>query len=465
MIPIILLALFGLIVTFIVTFIVIPHVINMMKNRNIVGIDVHKLNKPKIPEMGGVGILLGVLIGCIVLFVGSGIIGAGFFDFRILIFLLVVLVAGCIGIVDDIRPLGPRIKPLLTAVASLPIIIYSFAIIGLGLSPPLTPAYNPGPYLPFLGRTRLTIVYPILIPFAIAIPANAVNMMDVFNGVMPLTSILMFCALLIVSLYMMAIGVPGAEMGVLLSCVMIGALIAFYYFNRNPAKVFAGDTGSLLIGAALGAIAIMGYVEIVAVVALLPAIMNAFNSLVSIGGLLERRQIRGRPTVFQDDGTLAASHESNAPLTLSRLILARGPLTEQRITLSLASLTLTSCVLAVLTVFLIPFDTSTIISWPFSVMLVVVPLCLIISVYLILRNKHQLGSRLAGLIAITFSVWSLGMTGFALLDFLIVYMPSVLWPIVGILFIFSWLVLWHFLTRLYFRYEKRKAPSITQRPP
>ncbi|MFW9830235.1 MAG: hypothetical protein ACFFD8_00425 [Candidatus Thorarchaeota archaeon] len=462
MIQVTLLAISGLLVAFIVTFIVMPYVIKTMKNRKITGIDVHKLNKPEVAEMGGIGILFGVTAGCLVLFIGTGLVYPGLFDFRIIIFLIVILFAGLIGAIDDIKTLGPKIKPLLTALACLPILAYTW-MISLSVIPPIfIPAYNPGPYLPFLGQTRLTIVYPlVLIPLGIAITANSVNMMDVFNGVMPITSVIMFVALLFVSVLMWFIGVSEAGLGILFSCVMIGTLLAYYYFNRNPAKVFAGDTGSLLVGAALGAIAIMGRVEIVAIVALLPAIMNAFYCLISSGGLLERRQMRERPTIFQEDGRLAASREPTAPLTLSRLVLARGPLSEQHIILSLATLTLASSLLAVLTVFLIPFDGGYLLIWPFSMSLVIIPFILILGVYLILRKIDQLGLRLAGLISIMVGVWALGMAGFWLLDYLIFIFQNPWWPIAGILFIFGWLVLWHFSTRLYFRSEIGKAKTVT----
>jgi UDP-N-acetylglucosamine--dolichyl-phosphate N-acetylglucosaminephosphotransferase len=459
---IVFLALIGLLVAFIVTFLIMPYVIKTMKHRGIVGIDVHKLDKPEVAEMGGLGLLFGVTVACLVVFLGSGLIGFGFFDFRILIFLAVLLIAGLIGIIDDLKPLGAKVKPLLTVIACLPILFYTWTLIILGLIPPLLPTYLPAPFLPFLGLSRLTIVYPlILIPLGIAITSNSVNMLDVFNGVMPLTTIIMFIALLIASVVMMIIGIAEAGLGLLLSSVMIGTLFAYYYYNRYPAKVFAGDSGSLLVGAAFGAVAIMGRLEIVAVVAMLPAIMNAFYSLVSIGGLLERRQLKARPTTFQEDGTIAASRDPKAPLTLTRLLVARGPLKEQHITLSLATLTLSSSVLALLTLFLIPFVPEVIISWPYSLILIIVPILLILGVYLVLKKKDQLGLRLAGLIAIMVGVWGLGMVGFALLDILIRVFESIFWPLVGILFVFGWLTLWHFSTRLYFKYEMKKATSIT----
>jgi UDP-N-acetylglucosamine--dolichyl-phosphate N-acetylglucosaminephosphotransferase len=459
---IILSAIIGLFSTFVVTFVVMPYVIRKMKSWKIVGIDVHKLDKPEVAEMGGVGILVGLIVGCLILFISHGLIGGGYFDFRILVFLSVVLFAGFIGIVDDRKPLGPKVKPLLTALACLPILIYSWTVIALGLVPPIIPAYDPGPKLPFLGGTRLTYIYPILlVPLAIAVPANAINMIDVFNGVMPLTTIFMFGAIFIVSLVMLFIGVPGAEMGVLLSGVMLGALLAYFFYNRYPARTFAGDTGSLAVGAALGATAIMGRVEIIAVVTLLPAVMNAFYSLVSIGGLLERRQMHSRPTTFREDGTLAASRDKGAPLTLTRLVLARGPMTEPRIILSLSTLTLASSVLAVLTLFLIPFGTGFLLHWPLNLVLALVPLCLLLGTYFILRNIDHLGLRLAGLISIMIGVWAIGMVGFWLLDFLIVIVQSDLWPVVGIFFVFGWLALWYYSTKLYFRYATQQAEPNT----
>ncbi|MFX1563964.1 MAG: hypothetical protein ACFFDP_11735 [Promethearchaeota archaeon] len=466
MLTVLLLGIGGLLVTFILTFAVMPRLIAFMRSRNIVGVDVHKLNKPEVAEMGGVGLLVGVTGGCLFLFFGSGYIGLGFMDYRILVFLSVILLVGLIGVVDDLKTLGPRIKPVLTAVASLPILITSWIIATLNLPLPL--AFNPRPRLPFLGRVRLTYIYQLIIPFGIAIPANAVNMLDVFNGVMPLTTILMFAAMLIVSLVLVTLGVPSAELGILLSLTMIGALLAYYYFNRYPARVFSGDTGSLFVGASLGALAIIGQLEIVAIVAMLPAIMNAFYSLVSIGGFLERRQMKARPTIFQKDGTLSAAQEKNAPLTLTRLVLARGPLTEKRIIQSLVILSFASSMLAIMTNFLIPLDTMVyLIVWPLNLSIILIPSLVVLVIYFFFRNKNYIGSRLAGLIGIMTCVWAVGMMGFALLDFLIeVPVPfwmdsamTILRPMIGIVFMLAWLMIWHFATRLYFKYESQQVTA------
>ena len=126
-------------------------------------------------------------------------------------------------------------------------------------------------------------------------------------------------------------------------------MLAFFYFNRYPAKVFDGDTGSLAVGAALGALAIIGRIEAVVIVALIPQIMNSFYGLSSVRGLRERREIHQRPTELLSNGLLRASNQKGAPVTLARLILAAGPLGEKDVVGAMMTLTAVSSILAVFT--------------------------------------------------------------------------------------------------------------------
>jgi UDP-N-acetylglucosamine--dolichyl-phosphate N-acetylglucosaminephosphotransferase len=182
-----------------------------------------------------------------------------------------------------------------------------------------------------------------LIPVALAVTSNAVNMMDVMNGAMAGTVSIISIALAAILL------IAGKTQIATLAIGLLAALLAFYYFNRFPAKVFDGDTGSLAVGAALGALAIMGGIESVVVVALIPQIMNAFYLLASVGGLFERREMVQRPIKLMRNGKLEASADERAPITLARIILAGGPLGEQEIVRGMLILTLVSSILAVLT--------------------------------------------------------------------------------------------------------------------
>jgi len=309
------------------TFLSMPVIIQKMRKRRIVGVDVHKKDRILIPEMGGIAVLVGLTVSVL-----AAIILLPEKASLLISFLATTLIAGLIGARDDLKPLNAKVKPFLTALASVPIL--------------LMPTYYPRPVFPIIGRTRLTIVYPLIIPFAIAVPSNAVNMMDPFNGTMSGTCTIVTLVLLVSSLLL------HSNDGLMLSACLLGPVLALYYFNRYPAKVFSGDVGSLSIGAALGAIAVLGQVEVVTIVAFMPQIMNAFYGLATIGRLYERREV-SRPINILEDGRLAASKDPKAPITLARVILARGPLHESEAARIFMILSAIAGLLAILTAQLI----------------------------------------------------------------------------------------------------------------
>jgi UDP-N-acetylmuramyl pentapeptide phosphotransferase/UDP-N-acetylglucosamine-1-phosphate transferase len=310
------------------TFAVMPTVIKKMKEKQIGGVDVHKKSHPFIPEMGGIAVLIGVTLSGF-----AAILLAPEKTGTLASFLGSVLIAGIIGAIDDLKTLNAKVKPALTLLASVPILL-------------LHTYYSYGPAFPLIGQTRMTMVYPLLIPIAIAVTSNAVNMMDPFNGTMSGT-----CTITTLFLLLSAI-LLGYNNSILLCLCLLGPVLALYYFNRFPAKVFSGDVGSLSIGAALGAIAVIGRLEVVAIVAFAPQIMNAFYGLSTIGRLYERREV-SRPVTVLEDGRLMATKDPKAPITLARMILARGPLYEYEATHVFIALSAISGVLAVLTAYLI----------------------------------------------------------------------------------------------------------------
>lgn len=312
---------------FFASFVSLPAVMKKTKNLGIVGTDVHKKDRPIIPEMGGIAVLIGLAFSMFAAYL--------LFPTKIVVlvsFLAVILIAATVGTLDDLKTLSPKLKPFLTLFAGLPILIFG--------------TYDPHLTLPIVGLTRLTIIYPLMIPIAIAVTSNAVNMMDPFNGVMSST-----CS--IVTLIMLVSAILLQRTDAIIVCVgLLGSILAFYYFNKYPSKVFSGDVGSLSIGAALGAAAIIGRIEIIAVVAFMPQIMNAFFGLSTIGRLYERREVP-RPVQILDDGRLTASEDTKAPITLARMILARGPLTEKEAAQLFLVLSVISGVLAIFTMFLL----------------------------------------------------------------------------------------------------------------
>ncbi|MFX1464969.1 MAG: hypothetical protein ACFFA5_00650 [Promethearchaeota archaeon] len=316
-------------VSFGITFSIIPFLMKYLKKKGITGIDIHKPNKPEIPEMGGLAILTGlILTSILVLFLLDQYVQ------EILTFICIILIAGFVGIYDDKKGLGPEKKAIILIFACIPLLYFG--------------VITPRPLLPIIGRTRLTIIYWVALLLAITVPANAVNMLDVLNGSMSITCIIVSVALLICAILL------DSTIGILFSLLLLGALIAFLIFNKYPAKIFSGNVGSFTVGAAIGIIAVIGRLEIAAIIALMPHIMNSFYILASVGGLKGRTQIKKRPIIILPDGKLTANPDQDAPLTLTRLILARGPLTEAEIVKIFAIISIVSAILAILSVVITP---------------------------------------------------------------------------------------------------------------
>ena len=312
---------------FILSNISTSYIARLMKKKGIIGVDVHKPHKPKIPEACGLAIMLTV-IPCLFL--------ALFFDnslwLKVLALTLTSSFVGITGLLDDLRKLDAVTKTLLTFLAIVPIIFLK--------------VYVPKPMLPFIGTTRLTLVYLAIMPFAIAVTSNAVNMIDVFNGVMPLSMIFSFTALLVSSI-IKSINKGFDLFAIYASAVMLATLLGYFRYNKYPAKVFNGDVGSLFVGAYFGALAIIGRLEIVAMTAMMPMIMNGFNIITSIKGLKERHEII-RPTIVKSNGLIYANRAKEAPMTLAHLFTLKSPLTEKELVESYIVLSLFSCILAII---------------------------------------------------------------------------------------------------------------------
>ena len=115
------------------------------------------------------------------------------------------------------------------------------------------------------GRTFLTFgeytlnlgyLYPIFGIFLITGVSNAVNLTDGLDGLAASNMVISTAALTIINLIM-----GNVDIAIICAAVM-GACLGFLYFNKHPAKVFMGDTGSLALGGVLGTIAVMGKFEL-----------------------------------------------------------------------------------------------------------------------------------------------------------------------------------------------------------
>ena len=291
------------------------------------GVDVNKPWKPVVPETGGVALLAGVL--------ASSITIAAYFSWKIGLGLaLASLWLWAVGFIDDRFKLNPIVKPLLTFVAAVPILLLHL--------------YTPRPTLPFVGTTRLTIVYPYLLALGVGVSANMFNMIDGYNGLMAGSALIVVLGMIVAALVKAYHGAPVDPAGIA-AAMAIAVLLALHLaYNWYPAKVFNGDSGSLLVGGYLMIVAVLLRLEAIYIIATMPLILNGFSIVVSVKGFRERREIP-RPTTVDECGRVKARTDPNAPITLVRLLTAQEPLTELEIVTSGLTLIAFSTALALAT--------------------------------------------------------------------------------------------------------------------
>jgi UDP-N-acetylglucosamine--dolichyl-phosphate N-acetylglucosaminephosphotransferase len=316
-----------ILVSGLLTYLLTGILIKVLRRRGWLVEDAHKPNKPLIPRPAGPALIISILVGEAILYCFT-------FDVRVAALSLALLIAGLIGFVDDAKRLKGYYKPLLLVFASLPILLLH--------------AYVPQPIFPLYGKSvRLFIVYPLLVLAALPVTANTINAIDVFNGVVSSFVFIATIPLLV------AFALQGDWCMFTAALPLLASTAVFYlFFHRYPSKIFPGDSGTLALGALYGALAICGRAEVVGVIALLPAILNSFFFLSSVKRIVEHREVKERPVKILEDFRLAASTSREAPITLTRLILAKGPLSEVEVARAIAILAGIAAVLAIITAFL-----------------------------------------------------------------------------------------------------------------
>jgi phospho-N-acetylmuramoyl-pentapeptide-transferase len=104
-------------------------------------------------------------------------------------------------------------------------------------------------------------VYPVVIFLVIAGSANAVNLTDGLDGLAAGC-----CAIVLLAYIAITFITSGEHDLSLLSATLVGGCIGFLWFNAFPASIFMGDTGSLGLGGAIGAMAVMTQTEILLII-------------------------------------------------------------------------------------------------------------------------------------------------------------------------------------------------------
>jgi UDP-N-acetylglucosamine--dolichyl-phosphate N-acetylglucosaminephosphotransferase len=248
------------IVSFLATFLIIPYWIKRAKKAELIGRDVHKKGNGKVAELGGICVITGFVFGLLLY------IAIQTFYFKniskslaIMGVLSSVLIITVIGLIDDI--LGWKIglrqyqKPILTVAASLPIVVLGLGHTVVGI--------------PFFGFMDLGFFYIfLLIPVAIVGASNGFNMIAGYNGLEAGMGIIILSSMGFIA------WLRGISWISMLAFIMVFALLAFWFYNKNPAKIFPGDTLTYSVGALIGIIAVLGDMSKIGLVLFIPYLIE-----------------------------------------------------------------------------------------------------------------------------------------------------------------------------------------------
>ena len=220
------------------------------------------LAKRGTPTMGGLMILTSLTVSMLL-----------WMDFRNIYLwacLFVTVGFGLIGFLDDYDKVTKRSHKGVSARTRL---LAEFLIAGIACTI-ITWGSGSELYIPFYNGpvVDLGLFYPLFGAFVIVSFGNAVNLTDGLDGLASMPVIIASLAFLVFA-YLVGnrvfagyLGIPyvlgAGELTVLCSAI-VGAGLAFLWYNAPPAAVFMGDTGSLALGGALGAIAVSTQHEIV----------------------------------------------------------------------------------------------------------------------------------------------------------------------------------------------------------
>ncbi len=237
--------------------------------------DNRRMHDHPIPRMGG----LAIFIGCVV---------------SVLLFaditrpLQGILLGSClivaVGVVDDAHPLGAGVKFILQIVAAL-IAVWHGVIVQTIANPFVfmdTPYWNFG-----IWAVPITVVWIVAV-------TNSVNLIDGLDGLADGVSTIGALTMLIIALMMRDLEIA------VITAALVGACVGFIPYNRNPAKIFMGDTGSTFLGYMLATVSVIGLFKFYAVISfIVPFIILGFP-IFDTASAFTRRILKGQNPMKAD---------------------------------------------------------------------------------------------------------------------------------------------------------------------
>lgn len=232
-------------------------------------------SKSGTPTIGGLIFLIPSVLTILLLYFFDKID----FSYSLLIVLFTFIGYALIGFIDDYlivvkrnnKGLSEKMKMLLQLI----IAVFFFYLFMKSGNEPLLWIHT------FHLKVHIGWFYGIFILFVLVASSNAVNLTDGLDGLAGGLSVIAFLAFGLISWN--TGWLDGYEALAIFCFVLVGSLLGFLIFNVSPAKVFMGDTGSLSLGATLGALAILTRHELLLVVIGIVFVLETVSCLIQRG--------------------------------------------------------------------------------------------------------------------------------------------------------------------------------------
>lgn len=226
----------------------------------------HITKKSKTPTIGGLIFLVPVLILTLFIYFSNN----DFYSMCIMITLGTTLIMAALGFADDYLKVIKKQNKGISGWTKLFVqLIISFIIF-------------------YLYRNESGFFYLIWVFFIIAGASNSYNLTDGLDGLLASISLLSFLGFIFLFIHQ-----DRPELAIF-SAIFFGALLGFFYFNKHPAKIFMGDTGSLAIGGAIGSLAIVSRAELMLVFFATIPILEALSVILQVASCQLSKKFLGK---------------------------------------------------------------------------------------------------------------------------------------------------------------------------
>jgi UDP-GlcNAc:undecaprenyl-phosphate GlcNAc-1-phosphate transferase len=272
-------------IAFIISFLLIPVIIRIShKFRWYDKQDKRKIHTGLIPRLGGVGIFSSLVITCvlvsIIAFLNSGKTFEYLIDPRYIFLLVGVVIIHVLGLVDDFRSQKPLVKLFFQIIAASCVVFGGFVFKEIPI--------------PYFGTLSLGVLgYPFSILWIIAI-TNAMNLVDGMDGLAGGITAFASISMGIISL------IQGQVVTAIIAFSLFGSSAGFLLFNLPPAKIFMGDSGSLVAGFILAVLPLMGISAAASFATVLVPVTLLLIPIVDTLAAIVRRVKEGRTILSPD---------------------------------------------------------------------------------------------------------------------------------------------------------------------